>query len=74
MQVDIGAHNVLLDQYETAKLSDFAGSSLDESKPTVVPKVQGQTRVFSIALHQLRQNAFTNNVYISLPKNLCKGI
>ena len=26
MQVDIGAHNVLLDQYETAKLSNFAES------------------------------------------------
>ncbi|KAL7783272.1 kinase-like domain-containing protein [Trichoderma ceciliae] len=36
-QVDIGAHNVLLDWDENAKLSDFAGSSLDGSKPTVAP-------------------------------------
>lgn len=42
MQVDIGAHNVLLDQYETAKLSDFAGSSLDKSKPTVAPSAHSE--------------------------------
>jgi len=42
MQVDIGAHNVLLDQYETAKLSDFAGSSLDQSKPTVAPSAHSE--------------------------------
>jgi hypothetical protein len=42
MQVNIGAHNVLLDQYETAKLSDFAGSTLDESKPTVAPSAHSE--------------------------------
>jgi serine/threonine protein kinase len=42
MQVDIGPHNVLLDQYETAKLSDFAGSSLDKSKPTVAPSAHSE--------------------------------
>jgi len=42
MQVDIGAHNVLLDQYEIAKLSDFAGSSLDKSKPTVAPSAHSE--------------------------------
>ncbi|KAL7953128.1 kinase-like domain-containing protein [Trichoderma compactum] len=36
-QVDIGTHNVLLDWDENAKLSDFAGSSLDGSEPTVAP-------------------------------------
>jgi len=42
LQVDIGAHNVLLDQYETAKLSDFAGSSLDGSKPMVAPSAHSE--------------------------------
>ncbi|KAL7933604.1 kinase-like domain-containing protein [Trichoderma chlorosporum] len=36
-QVDIGTHNVLLDSDDNAKLSDFAGSSLDDSEPTVAP-------------------------------------
>jgi len=36
-QVDIGPHNVLLDWSENAKLSDFAGASIDGSKPTVLP-------------------------------------
>ncbi|KAI1505520.1 kinase-like protein [Biscogniauxia marginata] len=36
-QVDIGTYNVLLDWNENAKLSDFAGSSLDGSEPTVAP-------------------------------------
>lgn len=42
MQVDIGPHNVLLDQYETAKLSDFAGSSLDGSEPMVAPSAHSE--------------------------------
>jgi hypothetical protein len=42
MQVDIGAHNVLLDQYETAKLFDFAGSSLDKSKPMVASSAHSE--------------------------------
>jgi len=37
MQVDIGPHNILLDWDENAKLSDFAGSSLDGSEPMVFP-------------------------------------
>lgn len=36
-QVDIGTYNVLLDRKDNAKLSDFAGSSLDGSPPTVAP-------------------------------------
>lgn len=36
-QVDIGTYNVLLDWQDNAKLSDFAGSSLDGSEPTVAP-------------------------------------
>lgn len=36
-QVDIGTYNVLLDWSDNAKLSDFAGSSLDGSEPTVAP-------------------------------------
>lgn len=36
-QVDIGPHNVLLDWDEDAKLSDFAGSSIDGSAPSVLP-------------------------------------
>ena len=42
MQVDIGAGNVLLDQYGTAKLSDFAGSSLDKSKPLIAPSAHSE--------------------------------
>ncbi|KAH6627487.1 kinase-like domain-containing protein [Chaetomium tenue] len=38
-QVDIGTYNVLLDRKENAKVSDFAGSSLDGSAPTVAPSV-----------------------------------
>lgn len=38
-QVDIGTYNVLLDRKENAKLSDFAGSSLDGSASTVAPSV-----------------------------------
>ncbi|KAF2003267.1 kinase-like protein [Amniculicola lignicola CBS 123094] len=37
LQVDIGPHNMLLDQDENVKLSDFAGSSIDGSTPTVAP-------------------------------------
>lgn len=36
-QVDIGPHNILLDWSENAKLSDFAGSSIDGSAPSVLP-------------------------------------
>lgn len=36
-QVDIGTYNVLLDGDNNAKLSDFAGSSIDDSEPTVAP-------------------------------------
>lgn len=36
-QVDIGAYNVLLDWDGNAKLADFAGSSLDDSAPMVLP-------------------------------------
>lgn len=39
-QVDIGTYNVLLDSQANAKLSDFAGSSLDGSPPTVAPGVR----------------------------------
>ncbi|KAF2001760.1 kinase-like protein [Amniculicola lignicola CBS 123094] len=37
LQVDIGPHNILLDSFEDAKLSDFAGSSIDGSAPSVLP-------------------------------------
>ncbi|KAF2746407.1 hypothetical protein M011DRAFT_425029 [Sporormia fimetaria CBS 119925] len=36
-QVDIGAHNILLDWNEDVKLSDFAGSSIDGSEPLIFP-------------------------------------
>ncbi|KAF2254398.1 kinase-like protein [Trematosphaeria pertusa] len=42
MQVDIGAHNALLDWNENVKLSDFAGSSIDGSSPTVLPSRKSQ--------------------------------
>ncbi|KAF2455406.1 kinase-like domain-containing protein [Lineolata rhizophorae] len=37
MQVDIGGHNALLDWDENVKLSDFAGSYINGSKPLVSP-------------------------------------
>ncbi|KAH8696940.1 kinase-like domain-containing protein [Phaeosphaeriaceae sp. PMI808] len=42
LQVDIGAHNALLDWDENVKLSDFAGSSIDGSTPTVLPSRKSQ--------------------------------
>ncbi|RVX68343.1 hypothetical protein B0A52_07346 [Exophiala mesophila] len=36
-QVDIGLHNALLDDFDNAKVCDFAGSSLDGSPPTIFP-------------------------------------
>ena len=36
-QVDIGAHNVLLDWEDNLKLPDFAGASIDGSNPTILP-------------------------------------
>jgi serine/threonine protein kinase len=42
IQVNIGAYNVLLDQYKTVKLSDFAGSSLNKSRPTVAPSAHSE--------------------------------
>jgi serine/threonine protein kinase len=41
-QVDIGPHNILLDWDENAKLSDFAGSSLDGSEPMVFPSAHSE--------------------------------
>lgn len=41
-QVDIGLTNVLLDWGDDAKLSDFAGSSLDGSEPTVFPSFHSE--------------------------------
>ncbi|KAF2254544.1 kinase-like protein [Trematosphaeria pertusa] len=41
-QVDIGPHNILLDGFEDAKLSDFAGSSIDGSAPSVLPSPHSQ--------------------------------
>lgn len=42
LQVDIGAHNILLDQNNDARLSDFAGSSIDGSDPEVFPSHHSQ--------------------------------
>jgi serine/threonine protein kinase len=40
LQVDIGAHNILLDWNNNVKLCDFAGSSIDDSEPTVYPGIR----------------------------------
>ena len=42
LQVDIGPHNVLLDWNENVKLSDFAGSSIDGSAPSVLPSAHSE--------------------------------
>ncbi|KAI1944994.1 hypothetical protein LOZ12_003549 [Ophidiomyces ophidiicola] len=36
-QLDIGCHNVLIDENNNAKLSDFAGSKIDDGKVEVAP-------------------------------------
>ncbi|OAL22681.1 hypothetical protein AYO20_11169 [Fonsecaea nubica] len=36
-QVDIGTHNILIDNQDNVKLCDFAGSSIDEGDSTVLP-------------------------------------
>lgn len=42
LQVDIGPHNILLDQNNDARLSNFAGSSIDGSDPEVLPSHHSQ--------------------------------
>lgn len=42
LQVDIGLHNVLLDSTDNAKICDFAGSSIDGSRPNVCPSLRSE--------------------------------
>ena len=42
LQVDIGSHNVPLDWAENVKLTDFAGSSIDGSAPSVLPSAHSE--------------------------------
>jgi serine/threonine protein kinase len=58
LQVDVGAYNVLLDQHETAKLSDFAGSSLDGSKPLVAPSSHSEHPDFPSTTPSIQSELF----------------
>lgn len=42
-QVDIGTYNVMLDWEGNAKLSDFAGSSVDGTEPTIAPGAHAES-------------------------------
>ncbi|KAI1656543.1 kinase-like protein [Daldinia decipiens] len=57
-QVDIGTYNVLLDWDENAKLSDFAGSSLDGSEPTLAPSVHSTHPRLSIMQPSVQSELF----------------
>ncbi|KAI0830947.1 hypothetical protein F5Y06DRAFT_281943 [Hypoxylon sp. FL0890] len=48
-QVDIGTYNAMLDWNEDVKLSDFAGSSIDDSEPTVAPSAHSTHARLSIS-------------------------
>ncbi|KFH41421.1 hypothetical protein ACRE_078650 [Hapsidospora chrysogenum ATCC 11550] len=56
--VDIGTYNVLLDWDEDVKLCDFAGSSLDGSKPTVAPSAHSTHPRISITQPSIRSELF----------------
>lgn len=58
MQVDIGTYNVLLDWNEDVKLSDFAGSSLDGSEPTVAPSAHSTHPKFPITQPSIQSELF----------------
>lgn len=57
-QVDIGTYNVLLDWEDNAKLSDFAGSSLDGSKPTVAPSAHATHPRLSVSKPSVHSELF----------------
>ncbi|PGH01796.1 hypothetical protein AJ80_08963 [Polytolypa hystricis UAMH7299] len=46
LQVDIGAHNVLLDWDDNVKLADFAGASLDGSEPQILCGIRAEHPAF----------------------------
>ncbi|KAH9216720.1 kinase-like domain-containing protein, partial [Leptodontidium sp. 2 PMI_412] len=52
MQVDIGPYNILLDWDENAKLSDFAGSSID-AMPTTNPSIQSELFALGSTLYEM---------------------
>lgn len=57
-QVDIGPHNILLDWFEDAKLSDFAGSSIDGSTPSVVPSPHSEQPSMSGIIPSIQSDMF----------------
>ena len=57
-QVDIGTYNVLLDWQDNAKLSDFAGSSLDGSEPTVAPSAHATPPRLSVSNPSVHSELF----------------
>ncbi|KAG4429865.1 hypothetical protein IFR05_014649 [Cadophora sp. M221] len=59
MQVDIGPHNILLDWDENAKLSDFAGSSLDGSEPAVFTSAHSEHPAMPAANPSVKSELFT---------------
>ncbi len=57
-QVDIGTYNMLLDWQDNAKLSDFAGSSLDGSEPTVAPSAHATHPRLSVSNPSVHSELF----------------
>ncbi|KAI1410007.1 kinase-like protein [Hypoxylon sp. FL1857] len=57
-QVDIGTYNVMLDWEDNAKLSDFAGSSIDGSEPTVAPSAHSTHPRLSITQPSIYSELF----------------
>ncbi|KAL1636214.1 hypothetical protein SLS56_001193 [Neofusicoccum ribis] len=58
LQVDVGPHNVLLDWDENAKLSEFAGSSINGSKPLVAPSEHSEHPDFPAATPSVQSEMF----------------
>lgn len=58
LQVEISAGNALLDEHDNVKLSDFAGSSIDGSVPTVFPSVHSQNPNLSFEKPSIQSELF----------------
>lgn len=58
LQVDISAANVLLDWEDNAKLSDFAGSSIDGCPPLALPSLHSEHPRWPAAYPTLRSELF----------------
>jgi hypothetical protein len=65
-QVDIGTYNVLFDWEDNAKLSDFAGSSLDGSKPTVAPSAHATHPRLSVSKPSVHSKSLLGSLFYEM--------